>query len=334
MLPLILAGGAAILASIGIGKSVKAVVDVKKAKRTNKKANEIISEANRRLEICRNSSRDALDSLGSLKIEISAKGINRFVKSFEKIRNIELEKSIGLQELRKFKLDKQAFIELKEMGNFATSVLGGTVTGIGGGALTAFGAYGAAGQFAAASTGTLISTLHGAAATNATLAFFGGGSLATGGLGIAGGTMVLGAVVAGPALAIIGLIVGAKASTEKEKAFANLATARKTAEELDVLSDMCQAVSHRCYLFIELLEKLSDLFEPLIDQMEVAIKEHNADYSLFNQNQKKAVAGALSLAGSIKAVLDTPILNKKGNLTDKSEQIVREVNQSIENLSF
>ena len=43
-----------------------------------------------------------------------------------------------------------------------------------------------------ASTGTSIASLSGAAATNATLAFFGGGSLAAGGLGMAGGTAVLG----------------------------------------------------------------------------------------------------------------------------------------------
>lgn len=50
----------------------------------------------------------------------------------------------------------------------------------------------------AASTGTAISTLTGAAATNATLAWFAGGSLATGGAGMAGGGMVLGGIVALP----------------------------------------------------------------------------------------------------------------------------------------
>ena len=44
------------------------------------------------------------------------------------------------------------------------------------GALTAFEAYGAAGALATASTGTAIASLSGAAATNATLAFFGGAS--------------------------------------------------------------------------------------------------------------------------------------------------------------
>ena len=45
-----------------------------------------------------------------------------------------------------------------------------------------------------ASTGTAISSLSGAVATNATLAWLSGGTLAAGGLGIAGGAIVLGAI--------------------------------------------------------------------------------------------------------------------------------------------
>lgn len=320
----VLAAGA-----FGIGKTVKAGIDIKKANRTNKDANSIIKNAKWRLNTSRLSSRDAIEKLGTQKLEILDKGINRFVKSFEQLRNIEIENSIGLQELSKFKMDKQSFAELKEMGDFATSVLGGMSVGTLGGAITAFGAWGAAGQLAAASTGTLIANLSGAAATNATLAFFGGGSLAAGGLGIAGGTMVLGGIVAGPALAIMGLIVGAKASAEKEKALTNLAVARKTAEELNTASDVCIAIRKRCYLFIELLERLTNMFNPLLDKMEAAIKDHGTDYSLFNIEEKKAVAGALSLAGTIKAVIDTPILNKDGKLTDESAKIIREINKSI-----
>ena len=325
-----LLGTAAVATGIfGIGKSVKAGIDIKKANSTNKDANSIIKNAKWRLNTSRLSSRDAIEKLGTQKLEILDKGINRFVKSFEQLRNIEIENSVGLQELNKFKMDKQSFAELKEMGNFATSVLGGVSSGTLGGAITAFGAWGAAGHFAAESTGTLIANLSGAAATNATLAFFGGGSLAAGGLGIAGGTMVLGGIVAGPALAIMGLIVGAKASAEKEKALANLATAHKTAEELNTASDVCIAIRKRCYLFIELLERLTNMFNPLLDQMETAINNHGADYSLFNIEEKKAVAGALSLAGTIKAVIDTPILNKEGKLTNESAQIIREINKSI-----
>ena len=302
LIPLIIGGATVVAGAFGIGKSIKAGIDIKKANNTNKDANSIIKNAKWRLNTSRLSSRDAIEKLGTQKLEILDKGINRFVKSFEQLRNIEIENSIGLQELNKFKMDKQSFAELKEMGNFATSVLGGVSSGTLGGAITAFGAWGATGHFAAASTGTLIANLSGAAATNATLAFFGGGSLAVGGLGVAGGTMVLGGIIAGPALAIMGLIVGAKANIEKENALANLATARKTAEELNTASSACIAIRKRCYLFIELLERLTNMLNPLLDQMETAINEHGADYSLFNIEEKKA---------------------------NESAQIIREINKSI-----
>lgn len=59
------------------------------------------------------------------------------------------------------------------------------------------GTYATVGAVGTASTGTALSTLHGAVATKATMAAIGGGSLATGGLGIVGGACVLGAVFVG-----------------------------------------------------------------------------------------------------------------------------------------
>ncbi len=67
---------------------------------------------------------------------------------------------------------------------------------------TAVGAAGAAGTFTlvgafgTASTGVAISSLSGAAATTSTLAALGGGSLASGGLGMLGGVCALGGIAA------------------------------------------------------------------------------------------------------------------------------------------
>ncbi|MFP3043302.1 hypothetical protein LQZ19_15930 [Treponema primitia] len=86
-------------------------------------------------------------------------------------------------------------------GDMAISATKGAVAGVS----TALGTWALIGTFGAASTGTAISTLSGAAASNAILAWLGGGSIAAGGGGIAAGTAVLGGIVAIPVLAISGL---------------------------------------------------------------------------------------------------------------------------------
>lgn len=74
-------------------------------------------------------------------------------------------------------------------------------------------------QLAKASTGRPISVLRGAAAERATLAFFGGGSRASGGGGMPLGARVINAAVAGPSVIIAGLTVknrGTRAQTEAD----------------------------------------------------------------------------------------------------------------------
>jgi uncharacterized protein YjiS (DUF1127 family) len=62
----------------------------------------------------------------------------------------------------------------------------------------ALGSWALVGSLGTASTGAAIGGLSGVAATNATLAWFGGGALAAGGAGMAGGVAVLSGIVALP----------------------------------------------------------------------------------------------------------------------------------------
>jgi len=78
--------------------------------------------------------------------------------------------------------------------NSAISVGVGSIAG----GTMAVGAWSLVTLFGSASTGTAISGLSGAAATNATMAWFGGGALTAGGAGMAGGMTVLGGIVAIP----------------------------------------------------------------------------------------------------------------------------------------
>ena len=314
----------------GISTGIKAGIDNKNANDINDLAQTILNNAKKRIEISKAASGKSLEVLGEKKIYILDNKINEFIRLFEKIKNISLNESSGLNELSKFRIDKDnSFLELKELGNLGTSMAKGLASGAVAGALTAFGAYGAATTFATASTGTAIASLSGAAATNATLAFFGGGSLAAGGLGVAGGTAVLGGMVAGPALAILGIVMSAKASKKLDEAYSNKAEAQKIAAELNTATIMCNGIRRRAYLFQRLLIKCESLFSPLLYEMKKIQVISGVDYNKYTIEQKETISRALNLAGTIKAILDTPILTEEGVLTPESETIGIEVNKEL-----
>lgn len=328
-IPFLLIGIGAGAAALGVGKTIKAGIDQKDAKETNESAQSIIDSTTERMNNCRKNCGDAITSLGETKISVLDESIKPFVSVFEKLHNVDINESSGLDELDKFCIDKQAFGELKSMQNMATSLAGGVAGGAAIGAATAFGAYGAAMTFGAASTGTAIASLSGAAATNATLAFFGGGSLAVGGLGIAGGTAVLGGLVAGPALAIMGFVIGAKASANKDNAYSNLAKAKEYREEMETAMQACKAIRRRANMFERTLLKLNTIFEPLIYSLEQTISVYGTDYSAYSDAQKKIVASSMAMAGAIKSILDTPIMMEDGSLSEESENTLNKVNKLI-----
>jgi hypothetical protein len=317
---------------VGVGKGIKAGIDQKDANDTNEMADRKIEKAKEKVNESRKNCGNAIDSLGKRKVAVLDGSIKTFINEFEKLNHVELTESSGLNELQKMVLDKKSFTELKDLQSMASSLAGGLASGAMAGALTAFGAYGAAGALATASTGTAIASLSGAAATNATLAFFGGGSLAAGGLGMAGGTAVLGGLVAGPALAVLGVVAGAKASKNLDAANANYAKAKEFEEEMKTAAALCYGIRRRAAMFNRFLARLQTVFDPIVFDMTQIIKEKGTDFREFSDDERKCVASAMSLAGAIKAVLDTPILDEAGNLTEESGEIINITQQKVDEI--
>lgn len=328
-IPFIFIGLGAAAAALGVGKTVKAGVDQKEADNTNSSARSIVKEATNRANLARKNSGDALARLGEVKLWVLDESVKPFIAAFEKLHSVVLTDGVGMDELQKFRIDKQSFKELKEMHAMASSLAKGVAGGATIGAMTAFGAYSGAMALGVASTGTAIASLGGIAASNATLAFLGGGSLAVGGLGMAGGTAVLGGLVAGPALAIMGFVVGAKASANKENAYANLAEAKKFREEMKTVMSVCKGIRMRANMYERLLLNLNAVFVTLVYSLEQIIATEGTDFSKFSPKQKETVAASMSMAGAIKAVLDTPILTEDGALTTDSEAVVASVQKMI-----
>ena len=330
MLPFIPIGIAVTTALFGAAKGVGAALDQSDANSTNSLANDIAKDAKEEVDKSRKESGEAITRLGERKISILTGSMGDFINSFEKLHNVELKESVGLDELKKFTIDSQSVKELRELSCIASSLAGGAAGGAALGAITAFGAYSGAMALGTASTGAAIGGLTGIAAQNATLAFLGGGALSAGGLGIAGGTMVLGGLVAGPALAVFGLVAGSKAKANKELADANYEKAKAFEEEMYNVRIACNGIRMRATMFNRLLLKLNAVFEPMIYNLERIVIDNGTDYSAYTDEQKGTVAACLSIAGAIKAVLDTPILDEDGNLTAESEAVIAPTNKLIE----
>ena len=331
-LPLVFIGIAAATGSVGAGKAVKAGIDAHTANQINKSANQVVEESTEMLNTQRLSCSAALKELGEEKVFLLNENMMQFLDTFTKLKNVDFRETDGINELSKLHIDSKDFVELRNLCNFAIPLAGGGVAGTAGGALAVFGAYGAAQALACASTGTAIASLSGAAATNATLAFFGGGSLAAGGWGMAGGAMVLGGLVAGPALLVMGLVAGKAADKNLNQALINQLEAVQFAEQLDTASKQCEAIRRRTDMFYNLLARLDTYFLPYINKMEDIVKNEGYDYSCYTVESRKIIASCVSIAVSIKSVLDTQLLTDDGLLTDESAGVVINTEEFVNKL--
>ena len=325
-LPILFIGAAIAVSGVtGIGSGVKAISDQNKAKLLNSNSNNRLEASALRLDKARIQCRDSLEALGKKKMYVLNGSMQNFLNLFTQLKNVDFRDSLGLDELKKLHIDQHDFNELVHVNSLAAHLAAGAIAGAAGGAITALGAYSAAGAFASASTGTAIATLSGAAAHNATLAFFGGGALSAGGLGMAGGTVILGGLVAGPAILVLGSVVGAKAGKNLNNAKANAAETDVYCEQYENGTIQCISIRRRTYMFYTLLARLDGTFRQLINEMYWIIRNEGIDYSRFQIASKKKIASAAATAVTIKSILDTPLLNEDGSLTDSSEQVIRKL---------
>ena len=316
-----------LFAVVAVGGGVVGIATIDDSKEKMNRANDINREAQRiadnstkKRDRTRKATNDTLAELGKTKLSIMAGNILRFAENFSRIKNVRLNDSVGLEELRDFNPASNDFLKMKDAGFKASEVMQGGVGSIAAGTLTAAGAYGAVGALATASTGTAISALSGAAATNATLAWLGGGAIAVEGGGMALGTVVLGGLVVAPALIVMGLFMGAKADEALSKAKSQRDEARKYQQDVANLCTVMEAVSARAEQINELLLDLNEKFKPAVDRMIGLIYNRGDDWRYYSQYEKQTVGVAVQLAQTIKIVIDTSLLREDGSLRDNETQ--------------
>ncbi|NUF50531.1 chemotaxis protein [Gilliamella sp. ESL0250] len=221
-LPFIIAGAAAVAAAVGGKKAYDGYQKKSEADEILDGSKNRYDKRENEIKVLNKVSEQKLEQLGTLELNIG-KSFGEFKKiSDELLKQLKRKDNKDLTlSIPKFKIDK-----IEEYSFSTVEFLGTAVASGAAGAVASFAVYSGVMGFAAASTGTPIAALSGVAAYNATMAAIGGGSLAAGGWGMAGGAMVLGAAAIAPMIAIGGFAYDNYA----EKA---LVKAKKTRCEID-----------------------------------------------------------------------------------------------------
>ena len=235
---------------------------------------------------------------------LSKTPVGRFVVFIESIgrKASESEKRIlegmdfSVQQLKEY---KAAAIGAENYFKAGAKSAGAAAAGYGG-------AIGVATSIGAASTGTAISSLSGAAATNAMLAWFGGGAIAAGGGGMAVGAVVLGGITILPALAIGGFFAGREGEKAMTKAKEHEAKVNKAIADMKLAKDVAKQVKKRITELKGVLESINTRAVEGLDELVSQPFDSTRDAEKFQQ------VGIL--IKEIIEILNTPVLNSEGKL--------------------
>ncbi|MBS3026571.1 MAG: hypothetical protein HCA25_05600 [Dolichospermum sp. DET50] len=162
-----------------------------------------------------------------------------------------------------------------------------------------------------ASTGTAISELSGAAGWSATLAWLGGGSLASGGGGMALGTLLLGGISITAALTVGSLMLvgeGKKALKQAKKYKEQVSKAvHEIKQVMDFLKQLRQIIRDLTYL----INELNNCATTTLNQLE----SQPLDSNIWEQGNL--------LIKVLREIIETPVLSSEGKI-DPSTAIILE----------
>lgn len=323
-IPLIIGAVAAAAGIYGAAKGVSGAIDHSNAKDINNDARSMVDSANRKVEEQRKATNAILEDYGQRKLRAFNGVVAEFIETFERLKNIELSQSPELDKLNAGDFSNKTLAGLRQDYQALKDAGLGLGAGMGGGAALAFGAYNGTMLLATASTGTAISSLGGVAATNATLAWLGGGSLAAGGYGMAGGMMVLGGIVAGPALAIFGHVLGNKGEEALNNARSNLEQARTIHDQAELMTGKLRAIEQVTSLANATFSKISSQLRRTVGELKKVIENNGVDYRTFTDECKEIVFRSVKFAQLLKAMIDTAILDQDGNLVLATEKRIQD----------
>lgn len=333
--PFLLGAGAVGAGILGAAGMMSAKEKNDKAKRISERAEREHKRAVRSFEALETVIKEEMSELGKLKLETLGGPIKNFVLLYKKISNVkfgqkELESGSFLKNLTPEEFKK---LELSSMN--AGEIITGGISALSTGALAGLGAYGLVGMLASASTGTAISALSGAAATNATLAWLGGGALGTGSLayGMAGGMAVLGATVLGPAMLVAAFVLDSNADKALTEAKEYSAEVDIAIEKIEAAKMLVEAVRKRVREITEVIIRLSDKLEIFVAKLKTLVNKHlknnSVDFNDLNETEKETIFNCVNLVMALKTIIEVKIVKDDFKVTDESKTLIQKSRKLI-----
>jgi hypothetical protein len=318
---------------------IKNVVTMGAAARIEKRAKtfEIIQSKYNNLYIEMEEKRNKINSTLEKLIKVKVES----VKSLKKLHKLSKKVNLNDQENLNNYVNKDfATLYVNRINNTlstayaAINATGGISVGIG----SAVGAWALVSTFGIASTGTAIVGISGVAATNATLAWFGGGALAAGGGGMAAGVSVLGGIVAIPALVLTGVLSHMQANKKikvmDEKTIELNEAIKKLNEVLITLEEIYNASYEKANNLINNVENSRNYFDlefkrvykqiykwPVISRIYKIIRKNIFRRGYYSKQDIELIAYIYELAINLSILVEQKIFVEKEVVNEKGIEV-------------
>jgi hypothetical protein len=300
-----------LMSAAGLGKGVGGARKMAKAKQAANRARQSHQKMVAAVQKHKNAVTNVADRYAQQIIMIKDTTFKRTVEILDKIGGGHKEKV--------YKTRAEIGVSRTEIKDYKQNII--YVQPLLEGGFTAYAAGAAAGPAATtsailfgatSSSGTVISGLSGIAARNAVLAWFGRGSIAAGGGGVAVGTVMLGGITIAPAIFVTGFMLNKKGEKALTKAKMYVAGVNKSIENLKVVISFLGKMKIQIQERQSVLDQLNKRAEDIITNIDLENFDKNNDTHI------KYLQGLLQFVKAISEIIQAPVLTPDGNSIDES----------------
>ena len=322
---LTLLGGAAALAAgaLGVGGHLDAQEKNEQAEQIRDMAKTSYDATKTILNLDIKITQQSLIELGTTKQKVLESSMERFIRSYEKIKEIQMSTNGEVDDLASFQFSSEDMVEIQQLDSNYESAVSTDA------AEAADAAAGAALLLAAG--GSIPVLAEGASMAGAMLSIGEVGTAASIAGSTVGAALTPLAAVAAPVVLFTGLAASMKADENLEQAQVMQAQAEEAMEKMETSMILCEAIVEKSKMFNELITQLNGMFDECSQKLEQTISRREAERRKyknkklqgrdFTRDEIKLMAVTGSLAKAMKVAIDTPMLKDdcSGELTSEAE---------------